>query len=369
MATREIAQISSSVPVAFLAGLAAALLLTPAVRRLARRLGWMDRPDGGRKRHSSPVPRVGGLAVYAGFSLAVCAAVALLPEDARSGAGMASAMAHLLAAATPVMLVGLLDDVRGVRPLGKIAVQALSGLYLFLYGYRVARVTDPFGGPALELGWLSLPLTVLWFVAMSNAFNLIDGLDGLAAGVGLFATFTLLVSAVLNERWSMVVVLCALAGALLGFLRYNFSPASVFLGDSGALFVGFVLAGLAIRSSMKATAVVAVGAPLCALALPILDVLLAVTRRLAAGQHVFEADQDHIHHRLIRRGLSPRRAVVSLYGVAAAGASLSLVTLGGSTLVVWASLCAAALLVFAGMRELGYAEFGEFARLLLRRFL
>jgi UDP-GlcNAc:undecaprenyl-phosphate GlcNAc-1-phosphate transferase len=367
MAIHEMGPIAYAVPVAFFAALAAALAVTPAVRLLARRCGWLDAPDGVRKRHEAPLPRVGGLAVYAAFALGVAAASAWLPADALHGAGMGRAMAHLLLAATPVMLVGLLDDVRGVGPLAKIAVQAVSGVYLFLFGYRVALVTDPFSGRSLELGWLALPVTVLWFVAMSNAFNLIDGLDGLAAGVGLFATGTFLVSAVVNERWSMVVVLCALAGALLGFLRYNFSPASVFLGDSGALFVGFVVAGLAIRSSMKATAAIALAAPLCALALPILDVMLAVTRRLAAGQHVFRPDEEHIHHRLVRRGLSPRKAVVSLYGVAAVGASLSLATLQGNTRVVWALGCAAALLVWAGLHGLGYVGFGEFGKVLLRR--
>jgi UDP-GlcNAc:undecaprenyl-phosphate/decaprenyl-phosphate GlcNAc-1-phosphate transferase len=369
MAIHEIGPISSSVPVAFFVALAAALALTPAVRGLALRWGWLDAPDGVRKRHVQPVPRVGGVAVYGGFALGVVAAIAWLPADAVRGAGMGWAMAHLLLAATPVMLVGLLDDVRGVPPLGKVTVQGLAGLYLFQYGYRAALITDPFSGRSIELGWLALPVTVLWFVAMSNAFNLIDGLDGLAAGVGLFATGTFLVSAVVNERWSMVVVLCALSGALLGFLKYNFSPASVFLGDSGALFVGFVVAGLAIRSSMKATAAIALAAPLCALALPILDVLLAVTRRLASGRHVFRPDEDHIHHRLIRSGLSPRKAVVALYGVAAVGASLALATIEGSTRIVWATVFGAALLVWAGLRGLGYAEFGEFGRLVVRRFM
>lgn len=369
MSTPGIGPISVSAPIAFLTALAAALALTPAVRLLARRCGWVDAPDGVRKRHLSPLPRVGGLAVYGGFALGVLAAGAWLPADALFGAGMGWAMAHLLLAATPVMLIGLLDDVRGVSPWAKVAVQGVSGLYLFFSGYRAALVTDPFTGRSLELGWLSLPVTVLWFVAMSNAFNLIDGLDGLAAGVGLFATGTFLVSAVVNERWSMVVVLGALAGALLGFLKYNFNPASVFLGDSGALFVGFVVAGLAIRSSMKASAAVAIAAPLCALALPILDVLLAVVRRVAAGRHVFKPDEDHIHHRLVRLGLSPRKAVVALYGVAAVGASLSLATVEGNSRVVWAGLCGAALLVWAGLRGLGQADFGEFGRLLVRRFL
>jgi UDP-GlcNAc:undecaprenyl-phosphate GlcNAc-1-phosphate transferase len=367
--TASFGHVAYGVLLAFGLSLTASFVLTPVVRWLAHRQGWLDRPDGVRKQHAAPIPRIGGLAVYASFLAAVCGAVMLLPGDPQGGVSMTRSMVHLLIASTLVMLVGLLDDIRGVRPLGKIAAQATAGLYLFLHGYDIAKVTNPFSDDPFRLGWLALPVTVLWFVAMSNAFNLIDGLDGLAAGLGLFATATLAVSAVLNGRWSTVVVLCALAGALLGFLRYNFNPASVFLGDSGALFVGFVLAGLAIRSSMKASAVVALGVPLCALALPILDVAIATLRRLATGHRVFEADHEHIHHRLVRRGLSPRRAVVSLYGVAAIGGSLSLVTISGSTQVIWGSVCVVALLAWAGLRELGYAEFGEFGKLLARRYL
>jgi len=354
--------------IVFGSALAASLALTPLVRWLAHREGWLDHPDGGRKQHPVAIPRIGGLAVYFAFFLSLWLALVSLPGAAGDHVGVAAAVTHVFVASTLVMLVGLVDDIRGVRPAGKLGIQLIGAVYLYLNGYQVSRVSNPLGDP-VELGLFALPVTVLWFVGMSNAFNLIDGLDGLAAGVGLFATGTLLVSAAVNGRGTMVVVLCALAGALLGFLRFNYTPATIFLGDSGALFVGFALAAFAISSSIKASAAVAVGVPLFALALPILDVVLSVLRRFAKGAGLFEADHEHIHHRLLRKGLTPRRAVIWLYGVAAVGASLSFATMTAHKQAFWAIVLTAGLLVWAGVRELGYVEFGEFGKVVMRRFL
>jgi UDP-GlcNAc:undecaprenyl-phosphate GlcNAc-1-phosphate transferase len=180
-------------------------------------------------------------------------------------------------------------------------------------------------------------VTLFWLVGMSNAFNLIDGLDGLAAGLALVSTFGLLVAAGIQGRWETALVAAALAGALAGFLPYNFDPARVFLGDCGALPVGFVLAAVAVQSSIKASATIAVAVPLLALALPILDVGLAVVRRVVRRRPVFAGDRRHIHHRLVDLGLTPRRAVVTLYGVAVVFAVLALAMATGPRMVVWAS--------------------------------
>src|SRR5437899_4112864 len=197
---------------------------------------------------------------------------------------------HLIVACAAVMLIGLADDIRGVAPISKLLVQAAAGLYLFANGYQISAVTNPFGEP-VALGPLSLPLTLLWFVGMSNAFNLIDGLDGLAAGVAFFATISLFAASALNEHWATAFLAAALGGALLGFLRYNFSPASIFLGDCGSLFVGFALAAFAISGSMKRSAAIAVAAPLIALALPIVDTSIAMMRRLLRGKSISQADR------------------------------------------------------------------------------
>jgi len=349
-------------------GFMASLVLTPVVSRLATRQGWLDRPDGRRKLHAAPVPRIGGLSVYASFALAFGVLVLVVPQAVSDGPGVADAYFHLLLACGAVALIGFLDDLIGVSPWAKVFVQAVAALYLYFHGYQVRLLTNPFGG-VLSLGYLTLPLTVVWFVGMSNAFNLIDGLDGLAAGVAFFATISLLAASALNEHWATAFLAAALGGALLGFLRYNFSPASIFLGDCGSLFVGFALAAFAITGSMKRSAAIAVAVPLLALALPIFDVMVSVLRRVIRGSELFVADRDHIHHRLLHLGLTPRRAVVILYGCAAVLASLSLLTAAGPAQVLWAAIAIVVLLAWAGLSRLGYAEFGELQRLLLHRLV
>jgi UDP-GlcNAc:undecaprenyl-phosphate GlcNAc-1-phosphate transferase len=353
-----------TIPIAaFVAALAGSLLLTPLVAALARSLGWLDQPDGARKLHQVPVPRCGGVAVFLAFVGAWCVAAAL------PGAGTAFELESalpLLLAATIVMLAGLVDDVRGLSPFAKLLAQAAAGLLLFAAGYRVETIGLPWGG-TVELGLLALPVTLAWVVGMSNAFNLIDGLDGLAAGVALVATVTLVAVAASNGRSTTLVLTAALAGALLGFLRYNFNPAKVFLGDSGSLTVGFLLAAFAIGGNLKSRTMIAVAVPLVALALPIFDATLAMLRRLIRGGEVFRADRDHIHHRIVRLGLTPRRAVMLLYGVSVLLGSLALAILAGPQQTLWAVLLVVALLVWLGVHRLGYVEISELRQVLTNR--
>jgi UDP-GlcNAc:undecaprenyl-phosphate/decaprenyl-phosphate GlcNAc-1-phosphate transferase len=352
------------VPTVLSLGVAAAtaFLVTPLVRNFARARGWMDRPDGGRKLHLTPVPRLGGVAVLFAFAVACLVLVALEGRGGWAGTVSSSAYIRLLLAGAAVTAVGVVDDIYDVRPFVKILVQGLAALYLYLNGYQITAISNPFTGQSLQLGILSGPLTLLWFVGMSNAFNLIDGLDGLAAGVGLFSTSTLFIACVMNEHWEVAIIAAALGGALLGFLRYNFNPASIFLGDSGALFVGFALAAVAVRGSMKSSAAIAVAAPLMALAVPILDASIAVARRLVRGDDVFRADGDHIHHRLLRMGLTPRRVVATLYAVAAGFGVLSLLTMSTQGQVVGMVVIASSVVTWIGVQQLGYAEFAEIQR-------
>jgi len=340
----------------------AAFLLTPLVRNFARAHGWVDHPDGRRKLHISPVPRLGGVAVFAAFAVACAVLVGLERAGAIADHLSGRAYLHLLIACAAVAVVGMVDDIAGVRPVAKLLVQAIAGLYLYFHGYQMSALSNPLSGESIELGILSAPLTIIWFVGMSNAFNLIDGLDGLAAGIGLFSTTTLFIACVINERWEIAVIAAALGGALLGFLRYNFNPASVFLGDSGALFVGFALAAIAMRGSMKSSAAIAVVAPVMALAVPILDASIAVIRRFVRGDDVFRADGDHIHHRLLRMGLTPRRVVAVMYAVAAGFGFLSLLTMTVKSQIVGVVVIASSVVTWIGVHQLGYAEFGEIQR-------
>jgi UDP-GlcNAc:undecaprenyl-phosphate/decaprenyl-phosphate GlcNAc-1-phosphate transferase len=349
--------------VAFAAALAGSLLLTPLVAAFGRRRGWLDEPDGLRKLHALPLPRCGGVAVFAAFVGAWCLAAALGGDGATL---QLESAVPLLLAATIVMLAGFVDDVRGLSPLAKILAQASGGLLLFAAGYRVETIGVPWGG-TVDLGLLALPVTLAWVVGMSNAFNLIDGLDGLAAGVALVATVTLVAVAASNGRNTTLVLTAALAGALLGFLRYNFNPAKVFLGDSGSLTVGFLLAAFAIGGNLKSRTTIAVAVPLVALALPIFDTCLAMLRRLIRGGEVFRADRDHIHHRMVRLGITPRRAVMLLYGVSVLLGSLALAILSGPKQTLWAVLLVVALLGWLGVHRLGYVEVSELRQVLTQR--
>jgi UDP-GlcNAc:undecaprenyl-phosphate GlcNAc-1-phosphate transferase len=355
--------LSASMPamlLVFCSAFCLALALTPPIRDVARRRGFLDRPDGDRKHHSQPVPRLGGLAVYLAFVLALAFYAAAAPAEAWTGP-LADAYVSLVVAATAVMAVGLLDDLVGVAPISKILVQAAAGGYLYGHGYRIELLSNPFG-EILALGPLSLPLTLLWFVGMSNALNLIDGLDGLAAGVGLFAVSASFVAALVNERGEIALFSVALAGALLGFLRFNFAPASIFLGDCGSLFLGFTLAALAVRGSMKSSTAIAVFAPLLALALPILDTAFAMLRRLVRRKGLFEADSEHIHHRMLRHGLAPIRVVFTLYAVAALFGALSLLTVAGNAQVVGVVVIVFSVVTWFGVVRLAHPEFAEVQR-------
>jgi UDP-GlcNAc:undecaprenyl-phosphate GlcNAc-1-phosphate transferase len=325
----------------------AAVALTPVAARSAVAWGWLDCPDGRRKLHQCPVPAVGGVAVFTGFAVA---AILLQLLERRVLADLTSfheLWVPLVVAGSCVSLIGLMDDAIGVRPVSKLTVQAAAAVYLYFSGFQTSGISNPDGG-TFALGVLELPVTVLWLVGMSNAFNLIDGLDGLAAGLGLVSTIGLLAAAAVNGRWETALVAGALAVALLGFLPYNLNPARVFLGDCGALPVGFILAAIAVKSSIKASAAIAVAVPLLALALPILDVGLAVVRRVVRRRPVFEGDRDHIHHRLVELGLTPRRAVITLYGVAMLFTSMALAIAMGPRLVVWAVAAVVLLGVGAG---------------------
>ncbi len=305
------------------------LALTPVAIRVAHRFGIVDRP-GPRKVHRIPIPRIGGVVVFVGFACGLAFAVFttgyanLLPV--RTGYWGA-----LAACAVGMLLLGLVDDVVGVSFRGKFAFQILASLVVWTAGFRIAVLTHPLDVHRIELGWLSLPITVLWIVGITNAINLIDGLDGLAAGCALITTTTFAVIAAHGGRVAVTAIGVALVGSLVGFLRYNFNPARIFLGDSGSMFLGFVLAVISIHGSQKGPAAVATLAPLLVLGLPIVDTALAIARRLyrlgsestrsgnGAGWAVrnlsvmFQPDRGHVHHQLLDLGLGHRAAVLVLY--------------------------------------------------------
>ncbi len=330
------------------------LVGTPPLRRLAHARGWIDRPGGVRKQHPFPVPRVGGVVIFGAFAVSLGMLIVVGAIETPLLAAVSSIYGHVLVAGTIVLGVGLLDDIRGVGPLTKLASQLVAASYLYINSFRIGALSNPLGGEAIQLGLLALPLTLLWLVGVSNAFNLIDGLDGLASGIALCSTATLFVAASVNGRYEVALLAAALGGALLGFLRYNVTPASIFLGDSGALFVGIALAAFAVRGNMKSSAAIAVAAPLLALAVPLLDTAAAVARRLAQGRPLFQPDDQHVHHRLLQRGWTPARAVLALYGMAAAFGALSLLAVGERGAGLGLTMFAASAVVWVGLQQLGF---------------
>jgi UDP-GlcNAc:undecaprenyl-phosphate GlcNAc-1-phosphate transferase len=300
-----------SLQLALAAG-AVALLLTPLARALALRSGAVDHP-GPRRVHAAPTPRFGGLAV-AGAVLLVAWAARVLPGPARELDPRP--LLGLTCAALPILALGVLDDLRGVGPWAKLGVQACSALTLTVFGYGVPLLTNPFGEPWATGVW-SVPLTVAWVLVLTNAINLIDGLDGLASGVVAIACGALWVTARAHGDFYVMFVASLALGACLGFLWWNRPPARVFMGDTGSQFLGLTLSALSLLENRKGTAALTLLLPIVALGVPLADSALAFVRRTLRGRPVFHGDAGHIHHRLLDAGLSTRATLGVLWGLSA----------------------------------------------------
>lgn len=282
---------------------------TPVVRTFASKIKAVDIPNN-RKIHVSPIPRLGGLAIYFGFLVAVVTGLVL---SKATGANLNFQMVTgILLGSTLLMLVGMRDDIKNLRPTTKLVWQIAATFVIIFFGVVISFVSNPFNG-MWAIGIFAIPLTLLWVVGITNAINLIDGLDGLATGVTAISSLTLFFVALRTHQIGSAILMLALFGAALGFLRYNFFPASVFLGDSGSMLMGFVLAASSIIGVLKTTLVVALIIPVLILGVPIFDTLFAIGRRLRARRHPFEADNKHIHHMLLRAGFNKREAVLAIY--------------------------------------------------------
>ncbi len=352
--------------VAFVTATAAAAVLTPVVRGLARRWGLYDHALSSRKLHGKPVPRLGGVAIVVAFFVPI---VALYFVDSEVGGqlwGQPRQAMGLFIGGGIIAALGIVDDLRGTGARSKFLVQFGVGALMYAFGFRIGEIANPFGDPFV-LGVFSLPFTMLWIAGVVNAMNLIDGLDGLAGGVALIAVASTFAVAVLRVEPLMMLFTAALAGAVLGFLFYNFNPATIFMGDTGSMFLGFVLATTAIQTNQKHSTAVALVVPIVALGLPIADTLLAILRRAVRGAPLFSADRGHIHHRLLGLGLSHRQAVLVLYaGCAALGGVAVALRFATPRQAHWvlAALVAAAVLA---LWKLGYLRWSSAERIFQER--
>ena len=286
-----------------------ALISTPVVRSLAVRVGAVDVPKDGRRMHDHPIPRMGGLAIFFGFILSVLIFLPLTPQ-----------LQGMLLGGVVIVILGIFDDIFALPAMPKFLVQIGAALIAVLFGNTIEVLSNPnifSSDPFWVLGWLEIPISVLWIVGITNAVNLIDGLDGLACGVSTISSMTLMVIALLVAEPDVAILTAALAGGCIGFLPYNLNPAKIFMGDTGSTFLGFILAVVSIQGLFKFYAIISFAVPFLMLGLPIFDTCFAIIRRLAKGQSPMAPDRGHIHHRLIDMGFSQKQAVATLYVISA----------------------------------------------------
>lgn len=288
---------------AFLISLVITYAITPEIKKLAMKVGAVDRPNA-RKVHTHIVPRLGGLAIYIGFVIAVLFSV-----------GMTREVVGLLIGSTTIVAVGIWDDICQIPAKVKLCGQIAAALVLVGFGIQIDWLTNPFGDLIFLPWFFAIPLTVFWVIGFTNTVNLIDGLDGLAAGVSIIASISVFFMALSMGQSEPALITIALIGAAFGFLQYNFNPAKIFMGDTGSMLLGYVMAAVSIIGVVKTAATVALVVPVIALGLPIMDTLFAIARRRMSGVPIFQPDKGHLHHRLLALGFSQRQAVLSMYCV------------------------------------------------------
>lgn len=290
----------------FISATLMSLIATPIVRKLAFKIGAVDVPKDDRRVHKKAMPLMGGLAIFAAVIISV---LIFLPLDKTTFS--------ILIGGTLIVISGIIDDLKDMSPKVKLLFQILAGVVLILGGIKVDFITNPFtsNSSLLYLRWLSIPITLFWVVGITNTLNLIDGLDGLAAGVAMISSLSLMLVASKFGYGEITILSAIVAGSCLGFLPFNFNPAKIFMGDTGALFLGFMLAAISIEGVMKSVATIAVIVPILILGVPIFDTTFAIFRRLLNGQSIMAADKGHLHHRLLNKGFSQKKTVLILYGI------------------------------------------------------
>ena len=284
---------------------------TPAIIALAHKLNAIDVPKDNRRIHKKPIPLMGGLAIFYGFVISLICFGVLDRETI-----------GIILGCSIIILTGIFDDIKNIKPITKLLFQLLAASVVVCCGVRIEFLTNPLsnwiGSPQILLSpWMSISLTIIWIVGICNAINLIDGLDGLAVGVSTISAFCMLALTLISNDMNVAIIAASVAGAALGFLPYNFNPAKIFMGDTGSLFLGFVLACISVQGLLKQSAVITFAVPVLILGLPIFDTAFAILRRIASGKSPMSPDRGHLHHRLIDHGFSQKQAVAILYTLTA----------------------------------------------------
>ncbi len=326
--------------VAFLIAFAA----TPAVMSLAHKINAIDVPRDKRRVHKKPTPLIGGLAIFYGFIISVLCFAELDRETA-----------GILIGSVIIVTVGMIDDAIDMKAIVKLLCQIIAAVIVVYSGVRIEQFANPFarwfgGPPYIYMNyWISVTVTVIWIVGICNAVNLIDGLDGLAVGVSSIAAICMLILTLLSQNVNVAIITAAVAGACFGFLPYNFNPAKIFMGDTGALFLGYILACISIQGFLKLSAIISFAVPIIVLGLPIFDTLFAIVRRVLTGRSPMSPDRGHLHHRLLDMGFSQKQTVAILYTITAVlcltavvvstrGYARGILLIVSVMLIIWASL-------------------------------
>lgn len=341
---------------AFVIAAGVALLITPGVILLAAKTGAMDAPDA-RKVHKKPIPRIGGIGIYAAFMVAMLSVLSFVDVTAE----VKTEIIGLMVGGSLIVLVGVIDDYKNLPAKVKLVGQIIAAAVLVIvFDVRIDFITDPFGD-YIYTEWLAVPLTIFWIVGLTNTVNLIDGLDGLAAGVATIAAVTIMMVALQQSIMLVAVLTAALAGAAFGFLYYNFNPARIFMGDSGSMFLGFMLAGISVIGAVKSAATIALIVPILALGLPILDTTFAIVRRYRGGVPIFKPDKGHLHHRLLDLGFTQRQAVLLMYVISALlGLSAVALTEVSNQLAI-IIVCVVVVVVLLGAKKIGIFHMNDSA--------
>lgn len=336
--TMEISAIIK-VAAALVCALLVAFISTPVVKNLAFKVGAMDVPKDNRRMHDHPIARMGGLAIFLGFILSTILFVPL-----------STSVKGMLFGAVIIVVLGILDDIYALPAMPKFIIQIIAALIAVLSGNAIQALSNPnvfSDNPYWVLGIWSIPVSVIWIVAITNAVNLIDGLDGLAVGVATISSMTMLVIAMLVSESGVALLMAALAGSCIGFMPYNLNPAKIFMGDTGSTFLGFILATVSIQGLFKFYTIISFAVPFLLLGLPLFDTCFAILRRVSRGQNPMSPDRSHVHHRLIDMGCNQKQAVAILYVISAIlGLSAVVLTTSGElkALVLLVALGAAAII-------------------------
>ncbi|MDP4179830.1 MAG: MraY family glycosyltransferase [Bacillota bacterium] len=309
--------------VSFILAFIVALSSTPIAKKAALKFGAVDIPNDERRIHKKPIPRLGGLAIVAGFFVSLL--FNIVNDAITNGVAfeLSTQMLGLIGGMLIIVVVGVLDDIKQLSAKVKILFHLAAAIVVVIAGTKINVLYGFTLSP-----YISYPLTIFWIIGITNAINLIDGLDGLAAGVSSIASLSLFFVSIITSRGDIAIITAVLAGSTLGFLPFNFNPAKIFMGDTGSNFLGFALGVISIQGTIKSYTAIAIAIPLLVLGLPLFDTIFAILRRLAGGKSIMAADRGHIHHKLIDMGLSQRQSVVALY-TASGALGLCAVVLAG----------------------------------------